>query len=105
MATDFGARDAANRGEEDQPAFEAAQDTASTYFELRDRGEEDQPAFEAALRVYCSHFPATIDNVASPLVAQIIAEACYERSEAQQRSARARKAAKTRWTKTKIKAS
>ncbi len=104
MVTDFGARDAANtyfelsdRGEEDQPAFEAAQDTASTYFELRDRGEEDQPAFEAALRVYCSHFPATIDKVASPLVAQIIAEACSERGKALQRSALARKAAKTRW--------
>ena len=103
MVTVFGARDAANRGEEDQPAF--AQDTASTYFELRDRGEEDQPAFEAALRVYCSHFPTTIDNVAGPLVAQIIAEACSERGKALQRSALARKAAKARWATTKKKAS
>ena len=29
-----------------------ARDAAHTYFELRDRGEEDQPAFEAALRLY-----------------------------------------------------
>lgn len=105
VVTDFGARDAANLGEDDQPAFEAAQDTATTYFELRDRGEEDQPAFEAALRVYCSHFPTTIDNVACPLVSQIIAEACSERGKAQQRSALARRAAKARRATTRKEAS
>lgn len=105
MVTDFGVRDAANLGEVDQPAFEAAQDTASTYFELRDRGEEDQPAFEAALRVYCSHFPTTIDNVAGPLVSQIIADACNERGKAQQRSTLARTPAKVRWATTRKKAS
>ena len=82
-----------------------ARDAAHTYFELRDRGEEDQPAFEAALRAYCSHFPTTNYDATSPLVAQIIAEACSERGNALQRSARARKAAKARWAKTKRKAS
>lgn len=56
-----------------------ARDAANAYFELRDRGEEDQPAFEAALSVYCSHFPSTKYDAAGALVAQIIAAASFER--------------------------
>lgn len=78
-----------------------ARDAADTYFEHRDRGEEDQPAFEAALRTYRGHFPAIRNDAAIPLVAQSIAEACSERGNALQRSVRARKAAKVRWANTK----
>lgn len=57
----------------------AARDAANTYFEMRDRGELAKRAVEAALPVYCSHFPTTSYDAARPLVAQIIAEARYER--------------------------
>ena len=64
-----------------------ARDAANTYFQLRDRGAKDQPAFDEALHVYCRHFPNTNYVVASPLVAQIIAEVCCERGKVFQRSA------------------
>ncbi len=57
----------------------AARDAANTYFELRDRGELDQPAYEAALRVYRGHHPGETDDGARQAVSLIIAEAIGER--------------------------